>query len=119
LVDTYGTDGSQWHSFLKTAANLQSPASGFLLALSDCYVTEFMPQVTDIVPQELNLLAGLCPIASSIDALPKSGNRGFGAIDIFWQYFRLKIIQNAPEIVEIERSFWMMAALIMFIWLRV
>jgi hypothetical protein len=62
LIDTYGTDESQWHSFLKTAATLQAPASGFLLALSDCYVTEFNPQVTDIVPQELNRLAALQPV---------------------------------------------------------
>jgi hypothetical protein len=59
LIDTYGTDGSQWHSFLKTAATLPPAASGFLLALSDCYVTEFTPQATDIVPQELNRLAVL------------------------------------------------------------
>jgi hypothetical protein len=61
LVDTYGTDGSQWHSFLKTAATFPASASGFLLALSDCYVTEFTPPATDIVLQELNRLAGLPP----------------------------------------------------------
>jgi HEAT repeat protein len=67
LVDTYGTDGSQWHSFLKTAATLPPAASGFLLALSDCYATEFTPPATDIVAQELNRLASLLPpVASSV-----------------------------------------------------
>jgi HEAT repeats len=62
LVDTYGTDGSQWHSFLKTAANIHTPIQGFLLAVRDCYLTELPPQPTDVVVRELTRLAELQPV---------------------------------------------------------
>ena len=64
LVDLYGTDGSQWHSFLKTAATIPTPIQGFLLAVSDCYLTELTGQPTDTIHQELTRIARLQPVVS-------------------------------------------------------
>ncbi len=65
LIEFYGTDGSQWHSFLKTAANIHTPIQGFLCALSDCYLTELPSPSSDFVCQELTRLARLQPVMSS------------------------------------------------------
>jgi HEAT repeat protein len=62
LVDTYGTDGLQWHSFLKTAATIPNPIQGFLLAARDCYLTELATQSTDPISQELSRIARLQPV---------------------------------------------------------
>ncbi len=65
LVESYGMDGSQWHSFLKTAASIHPPIQGFLLAVRDCYLTELPSQPTDSIPQELIQLARLQLVCES------------------------------------------------------
>jgi HEAT repeat protein len=57
LVESYGRDGFEWDSFLKTAANVKLPIQGFLLAVRDCYLAEL--PVVDTVAEELARLAGI------------------------------------------------------------